>query len=385
MTCRDLLFATLCGLLATPSAWGCSDATNTSPLTQLDVLQDSVMGASDSTDTQILADGGVYGGVDGEVSDGSNPIPADAMTKDTTGQDVQKPQGFGLDFDEDGVDDLSDNCVFGANPEQIDTDGDGEGDLCDADVDGDKVPNAADNWPKDDALPGVSAPSLIYAHSAQTLYTFEPSTATLTLIGDFQWPPGTSGEAPIMVDIALDEYGVLYGASLVDIFICHPSTAACNILGAAPTPFSGLTFVSKGIMNTEQDVLIATTTDGGWHQITLTDKQISLKTLGNHGELYAFDGDAFSVQGMGTYVSARAHGSNIQFLGKVNPWTGEILDTVGELSGYDSVHGLAGWADQILVFDGNGAILRVPLNTGLLEIATETETSWAGAAVRSKL
>lgn len=41
------------------------------------------------------------------------------------------------DLDEDGVDDWSDNCLDVINPEQGDLDRDGEGDLCDADRDGD--------------------------------------------------------------------------------------------------------------------------------------------------------------------------------------------------------------------------------------------------------
>jgi hypothetical protein len=43
------------------------------------------------------------------------------------------------DLDQDGADDDEDNCLGLSNPEQRDTDGDGYGNLCDADVDGDGV------------------------------------------------------------------------------------------------------------------------------------------------------------------------------------------------------------------------------------------------------
>lgn len=36
------------------------------------------------------------------------------------------------DFDSDGIDDTCDNCIAVANPQQIDTDGDGTGDICEA-------------------------------------------------------------------------------------------------------------------------------------------------------------------------------------------------------------------------------------------------------------
>lgn len=57
------------------------------------------------------------------------------------------------DTDGDGFDDTTDNCPGVANPEldangkQIDTDGDGLGDLCDPDIDGDGILNHLDNCP----------------------------------------------------------------------------------------------------------------------------------------------------------------------------------------------------------------------------------------------
>lgn len=48
------------------------------------------------------------------------------------------------DSDGDGIDDDLDNCPDDANPDQIDTDGDGEGDACDPDDDGDGVNDESD-------------------------------------------------------------------------------------------------------------------------------------------------------------------------------------------------------------------------------------------------
>lgn len=79
--------------------------------------------------------------VGGSNSPEPSPSASDAPT--------ETPELF--DADDDGVDDLVDNCTFEPNPDQADTDGDGIGDACTeepvpaADEDGDGVPDSVDN------------------------------------------------------------------------------------------------------------------------------------------------------------------------------------------------------------------------------------------------
>lgn len=49
--------------------------------------------------------------------------------------------------DRDGVQDSIDNCPKIANSDQLDTDNDGKGDMCDPDADNDGIPNEHDNCP----------------------------------------------------------------------------------------------------------------------------------------------------------------------------------------------------------------------------------------------
>ncbi len=53
-----------------------------------------------------------------------------------------------LDSDEDGVPDETDNCPLDPNPDQLDLNLDGEGDVCDLDDDGDGFEDSVDNCPQ---------------------------------------------------------------------------------------------------------------------------------------------------------------------------------------------------------------------------------------------
>jgi len=52
--------------------------------------------------------------------------------------------GGSIDTDGDGVDDAQDNCTLIGNPDQRDTDGDGNGNVCDPDINGDGIVNFLD-------------------------------------------------------------------------------------------------------------------------------------------------------------------------------------------------------------------------------------------------
>jgi len=56
------------------------------------------------------------------------------------------------DTDEDGIDDLEDNCPLDPNPFQEDFDGDGQGDVCDPDNDDDGIPDGDDDFPFDSSM-----------------------------------------------------------------------------------------------------------------------------------------------------------------------------------------------------------------------------------------
>ena len=82
-----------------------------------------------------------------EINDACDPdIDGDGVANEVDLGPRQPPDGpVHRDNDRDGRGDECDNCRFRSNPDQRDTNGNGTGDLCDWDIDGDRVRNEDDN------------------------------------------------------------------------------------------------------------------------------------------------------------------------------------------------------------------------------------------------
>ena len=288
-----------------------------------------------------------------------------------------------VDSDGDGHLDSVDNCPMVSNADQANLDGDGLGDICDDDRDGDLVPNADDPFPDDGSFPGVALDNTVYAHTSGTLYRMDVTSYQVTEVAPFGWPgDATSTE---MTDLAIDRWGVIYAVSFDDLFVCHAGTAQCIRLAGLPTSFNGLTWVPAGTIDPTNEVLIGISLAGEWFRLDVSGATATATPLGLYGGTYTSSGDSFSTVEIGNFASVNQEGVDDDVLVEINPVTGAVIQPIGQLTGYSSVWGLAGWFDTVFAFDETGAILSVDISTGQSTLVNDSGIAWWGAGVRTVL
>ncbi len=247
------------------------------------------------------------------------------------------------------------------------------------DGDNDGVPDEADLFPDNPMYPGVAIDNAVYMHTASELWTMNVKTYDLVLVGEFGWPPEVWSDE--MTDIAFDAYGVLYGVSFDSVYTCHPGTAQCTRIGELPDSFNALTLVPKGLIDPKKEVIVAISGDGGWYRMDIQAGQATLTLLGEYGWDYSSSGDAYSIQGIGTYAAVdKGFGDDI--IVEVDPANGKVIQEICPLPGYSSVYGLAGWTDRAFAFDATGAILVVDIgDKAIVKQIKDQGQVWYGAGV----
>jgi len=252
--------------------------------------------------------------------------------------------------------------------------------LLDSDADG--VPDLYDLFPNDPTEPGHTTTNMVYAHTSSTLYTLDVSSYTLSNLGAFVFPSDGGGHQ--MTDIAIDEWGVLYGVTFDRLYVCNPTSLGCTTLATLPSSFNGLTLIPAPVIYPDRDALVGISTDGDWYLLEVFGGAVTTTYLGAYGGTYTSSGDAFSILTVGTYAAVNKTGETNDVLLSVDPATGAAISEIIVLDG-TSTFGLAGWADQVFAFDASGQITLVDLvNTTSLVINTDP-ISWWGAGVRTRM
>ena len=285
------------------------------------------------------------------------------------------------DQDQDLVNDEDDNCPNDYNPEQSDIDGDGEGDACEPDRDLDGVPDAWDPAPDDVNWPGRAQADTVYAHTSSELYALDVKRLTLNFVSRFSFDDQLNHQ---MTDIAFDRSGVMWAVSFDALWVCHPMIGQCRHQGVLPSRFNGLTFLSGTLFGALRDVLIGISVDGTWHRLNVANGVIDSFEIGSY-PIETSSGDAFYIDGVGTYAAVKRPGIEDDLIINVDPLNLSVVNDIVILNGYQRIYGLAGWRGQLFAFDESGAVLLVNLQTLDVSVISDDGQRWWGAGVSSIL
>jgi hypothetical protein len=231
---------------------------------------------------------------------------------------------------------------------------------------------------------------LIYAHSRDTLFTFSPDTTTVTRIGTFTQSGG--GVAPEMLDLAVDAEGVVLTCSQDSLFEVDPETATVTRIGdfdEAGEVFFALTFLAPGQYSADE-TLVGATNEGAYYVVDRTTARTTY--LGSYPDGWQSSGDIVSIEGLGTFATARrsdyAGDVLIQIIfasdgSSTAVFRGPVTDGS---ENFRQLFGLGYWGRELFGFSNAGELIRIDRDTGEGEIvtaATGTDEFW-GAGVTTK-
>ena len=217
--------------------------------------------------------------------------------------------------------------------------------------------------------------AVVYAHTADSLYSVDPDTLAVTLVAPFGWPKGIDE----MFDIAIDKSGKMIGISSDTVYAVDVTTAKCSFLASFKgAVFNGLSFISADqIDNAGAEILVGADTNGDVYKVNPSTGAQTL--IGNYGGGWASSGNLVSVAGA-TYATVNTGGfGENDTLVSVNPKTGKATK-IGD-TGYAGIYGLGYWKQKLFGFTTNNDFLLLDISTGAgTKVKTSTQ-SWNGAGV----
>jgi len=195
-----------------------------------------------------------------------------------------------------------------------------------------------------------SAPSLVYAHSSDTLYSLDPSTCAVTVVGPFRG-------CQEVIDLAIDRAGNTYVTSFFGFYRLDPSTAICTLVAEGGSYPNSLSFVPRGTLDLDAEALVGYS---GSTYVRIDPATGAITAVGSLDGGYISSGDIVSVIDGGTFLTAKGgpDGGCDDCLVQVDPATGGLVQSYGNL-GHRDVFGLAFWAGTAYGFDDAGEVFAI--------------------------
>ena len=207
--------------------------------------------------------------------------------------------------------------------------------------------------------------TVVYAHSANTLYSLDPVTHAVTTIGTFMTAGGMA--PPSMTDLAVNQAGEIYTCSASAIYRVDAMTAVTTELAmitiANHVQFNGLTFVPVGVLDSNAEVLVGAASDGSFYRVDTTSGDATL--IGHYSSGYGSSGDLVSVAGAGTFATVKMGTMHTtDYLVSVNVNTG-VATPIGSGIGFTGVFGLGYWRNKLYGFTSTGQLISIDTATGV--------------------
>ncbi len=226
--------------------------------------------------------------------------------------------------------------------------------------------------------------TVVYAHSDAVLYSVDPATSAVRMVGTFRFP--TDGNNHAMTDLAVNADGELTGVTQDALYTVDPTTAQCALIRALPTTdrrvFVGLTWVPVGVLDPSREVLLGGATDGSlWRIDPTTGRSTSAGTLSTG---WGISGDMVSIRGANTYATVRrtTGTSTSDTLATLDFSSGSARMTiVGTITGYASIYGLGYWRSTLYGFTRPGRLITINVATGAATPQSMPAMQFSGAGV----
>lgn len=219
---------------------------------------------------------------------------------------------------------------------------------------------------------------VVYAHSADTLYSIDPATLAVTKIGPFQFKGGLMDQ---ITDIALDKDSNMVGVSFDSLYTIDRTTAVCKRRAGIGQSFNALSYIpvdqiDPGMSNAE--ILVGADLAGDvW---SIDPASGATKKIGNYGGGLASSGDIVAVTGYGTVATVKQAGHTTDYLARLDMTHGARATILGD-TGRADFYGLGFWNDKVFGFSDQQFMATIDPKNGATRSATNGSIAWWGAGV----
>lgn len=245
--------------------------------------------------------------------------------------------------------------------------------------------------------PSPPAAPLIYAHTADTLFTFDAAAKKLADVGKFNCLVADDR----VLDIAVDGKGTVFGTTDNAFIAINPKDATCTRIIAKDDLPNSLSFVPAGIVDAGKESLVGYAFDATFKAVRYVKIDTTNGTMTDVGQLnptgatkkYVSSGDIFSIANDGNkaYLTVREDPATTSpdMLAEIDPKTGTIKRIVGNTL-QNRIYGLAYWAGKAYGFSDDGNVTEINVATGVSNIVTTLKDKdnvavpWFGAGVTTE-